>query len=231
MHFQLENFHRDISNEELLEDLKRADKVLRAQGRRPSFRTYADTGKYSAGTFAERFGSWNKALAAAGLEPIEEKNVGVSTLFENLRSVWVAKGKQPVSRDMGAPPPQYGAGIYMARFGSWRSALQEFVTFVKSEDWVKGDGDASCKPVGDAKNPGPSKRKTSRSISERMRFRILLRDGFSCQACGASPLQDRGVELHVDHILPWSKGGETEENNLQTKCKRCNLGKGDAFNQ
>ena len=37
--------------------------------------------------------------------------------------------------------------------------------------------------------------------------------------------------IQVDHIVPWSKGGETEESNLQTKCKKCNLGKGNAFDK
>ncbi len=62
-----------------------------------------------------------------------------------------------------------------------------------------------------------------------MRFRILVRDGFRCGSCGASPLENRGTELHVDHMVPWSKGGETVPDNLATKCSRCNLGKGDAF--
>jgi HNH endonuclease len=132
---------------------------------------------------------------------------------------------------MARPPSQYGGGIYIARFGSWRNALQEFVTFVKSDEWVASEKDADTEPVLETKNADSRKRRTGRNISERMRFRILLRDGFACQACGASPLQDRGVELHVDHIVPWSKDGETEESNLQTKCKRCNLGKGNAFNQ
>lgn len=74
------------------------------------------------------------------------------------------------------------------------------------------------------------KRRTRREISERLRFRILVRDGFACQACGASPLKTRGVELHVDHIIPWDKGGETVDENLQCKCIKCNLGKGNAFN-
>jgi len=75
------------------------------------------------------------------------------------------------------------------------------------------------------------KHKTKREISERMRFRILMRDGFACKACGRSPATEIGVELHVDHILPWSKGGETVEENLSTKCKECNLGKGNAFDK
>ncbi|WP_349257294.1 HNH endonuclease [Novimethylophilus sp.] len=47
----------------------------------------------------------------------------------------------------------------------------------------------------------------------------------TCCACGASPAISLGVELHVDHIVPWSKGGETVLENLQTLCSMCNLGK------
>ena len=74
------------------------------------------------------------------------------------------------------------------------------------------------------------KHKTKREISDRLRFRILMRDGFTCKKCGRSPMKEMGVELHIDHILPWSKGGETVQENLETKCKKCNLGKGNAFN-
>lgn len=54
-----------------------------------------------------------------------------------------------------------------------------------------------------------------------------MRDGFTCKSCGRSPIKERNVELHVDHILPWSQGGETIDSNLETKCKKCNLGKGN----
>jgi 5-methylcytosine-specific restriction endonuclease McrA len=58
----------------------------------------------------------------------------------------------------------------------------------------------------------------------KLRFKILLRDGFQCTYCGAKPPQKR---LRVDHIIPFSKGGETEENNLTTACFECNAGKAD----
>jgi HNH endonuclease/Homing endonuclease associated repeat len=232
MQFQLENFHRNIPDDELLADLKRTEEVLRSQNRTLSFRTYREVGRFSAGTFADRFGSWNGALAAAGLNASQEKNVSLDVLFDNLRLVWVAKGKQPVFRDMAAPPSRYCGQLYATKFGSWRNALREFIAIVNSDDWVASDESMASEPVvATNRNAHFKKRRTSRSISERMRFRILLRDGFSCQTCGASPLQDRGVELHVDHVLPWSKGGETEEANLQTKCERCNLGKGNAFDK
>ena len=231
MQFKLEDFHRNIPNEELLADLRRTDEVLRSQNRTLSFRTYREVGRYSAGTFADRFGSWNSALAAAGLKASQEKNVSLDVLFDNLRVVWVAKGKQPVFRDMAAPPSQYCGQLYATKFGTWRNALREFVAIVKSDDWIASDENMASEPAVAARKGEVKRKRTSRNISERMRFRILLRDGFSCQTCGASPLQDRGVELHVDHVLPWSKGGETEEANLQTKCERCNLGKGDAFDK
>ena len=71
------------------------------------------------------------------------------------------------------------------------------------------------------------RRKTSRDINLRLRFKVLQRDNFKCCTCGASPAKDPSVKLHVDHIVPWSKGGETVMNNLQTLCSNCNLGKSD----
>lgn len=73
------------------------------------------------------------------------------------------------------------------------------------------------------------KKKTqkSRDPSTRLRFEVLVRDKFTCRFCGASPTKDPSVTLHIDHIIPWSKGGETSLDNLQTLCSKCNLGKSD----
>ncbi|MCC6919749.1 MAG: HNH endonuclease [Alphaproteobacteria bacterium] len=54
---------------------------------------------------------------------------------------------------------------------------------------------------------------------------MLKRDNFSCRACGASPASMPGLLLHIDHIRAWSVGGETIDDNLQTLCEPCNLGK------
>ena len=68
----------------------------------------------------------------------------------------------------------------------------------------------------------------SRFISNALRYKVLKRDCFKCCACGASPAKDPSVELHIDHIVPWSNGGETTLDNLQTLCSLCNIGKGDS---
>lgn len=62
-------------------------------------------------------------------------------------------------------------------------------------------------------------------MTNSLRYDILKRDGFKCKICGATA-QD-GVKLHVDHIIPVSKGGKTVRSNLRTLCDRCNFGKRD----
>lgn len=62
-------------------------------------------------------------------------------------------------------------------------------------------------------------------MSDSLRYDIMQRDGFRCTICGASAAD--GAILHVDHIVPVSKGGRTEMDNLRTLCDRCNLGKRD----
>lgn len=62
-------------------------------------------------------------------------------------------------------------------------------------------------------------------MTDSLRYDILKRDSFRCQICGSSA-QD-GVKLHVDHIVPVAKGGQTTASNLRTLCDRCNMGKSD----
>ena len=71
-------------------------------------------------------------------------------------------------------------------------------------------------------------KKDTRAISSKLRYQVLKRDHFKCCACGASPAKDPSVELHIDHIIPWSNGGETKIENLQTLCSKCNIGKSNS---
>jgi hypothetical protein len=61
-----------------------------------------------------------------------------------------------------------------------------------------------------------------RSIPAGLRFFVLKRDSFTCKYCGRTP---PSVELHVDHVVPWSKVKEHKAENLVTSCRDCNLGK------
>ena len=50
--------------------------------------------------------------------------------------------------------------------------------------------------------------------------RLVLRDGPHCKACGTTD------NLTVDHIIPMSRGGSDDIDNLQLLCRRCNSRKG-----
>lgn len=52
------------------------------------------------------------------------------------------------------------------------------------------------------------------------RFNLFLRDGFSCQYCGARH------DLTFDHVLPRALGGVTSWENVVAACAPCNLRKG-----
>jgi hypothetical protein len=213
MNFELDEFNRHVPDQDLLDDLKAAN--VKAAGKSLTFRSYREFGRYSPSTINVRFGSWNNALLKAGLVPVEEKNVPIETLFDNLKIVWIAKGKQPVYRDMSAPPSVYTGSTYNARFGGWRKALTEFVAAVNQEQFEIQSSPIE-KPVG----------RSGRTPSLSLRFLVLKRDNFRCVACGRSPATVAGLVLEVDHILAWSNGGETTAENLQSLCFDCNCGKG-----
>ncbi len=52
------------------------------------------------------------------------------------------------------------------------------------------------------------------------RFNVFLRDKFACQYCGDTK------DLTFDHLLPKSRGGLTDWNNVVTACSSCNVKKG-----
>lgn len=230
MKFELEESLRGAPDEELLEDLRRSAKAL---GRETiTMAEYEVVGNTHPSTIQRRFGSWPKALKLAGLQ-LSRSKIGITDdeLFENIKSLWISLGRQPRYTEVKATSSLFSAGTYENRFGSWSKALGRFVEWVNSDSPNQSQENLEEQNATGTTTQIPSaKRRTRREISDRQRFRILVRDGFRCKSCGASPLIQPGVELHVDHILPWSKGGETTDDNLESKCKQCNLGKGNAFN-
>jgi hypothetical protein len=219
MKFKLDPFNRNVPDKELLQDLVAVDAKLKAQGHKLTFRSYRKHGKYDASTIGVRFGSWNHGLRRAGITPSQEKNVPIEALFDNLKLVWIAKGRQPVYRDMGVAPSQYTGSIYNDRFGGWRRALEEFVMSVDQEQ-------DELLSYEIALRTSRGTRRTKRHPPLALRFFVLKRDRFRCVACGRSPAAVAGLVLEIDHALAWSKGGETIEENLKTLCFDCNRGKG-----
>lgn len=59
-----------------------------------------------------------------------------------------------------------------------------------------------------------------RHISDELRLAVYERDGYNCLHCGTNE------NLSLDHIHPYSRGGEDTLRNLQTLCRSCNSRKG-----
>lgn len=64
-----------------------------------------------------------------------------------------------------------------------------------------------------------------RLMTPELRKQIAERDHYTCQICGK--YMPDGVGLHIDHIIPVSKGGKTVPSNLQVLCSKCNGHKSD----
>ena len=239
-----------IKNNDYREDLIRVAKICNKNT--VTYSDYKEHGKYSAEHLFKRFNSWDDALQFAGLAPtgLARKKISKQDLFENIEEVWIMLGKQPTSTDIiKSGFSKYSIDTYKKRFGSWRKALESFVEWVNKRDEACADNTPSINTytrnnlqphknmcikneseidgIANPTNQHFISHKTPRNINLRLRFKVMQRDNFTCVICGASPAKDPNVQLHIDHIIPWSKGGETELNNLQTLCSKCNFGKSD----
>ncbi len=205
--------NQPVSTDDLIADLKLVAKKLNTEKLSQSL--YVANGKYDVSTITRRFGTWNKAIQHLGLKPGNINNYSDEELFENILNIWQHKGKQPTRRDLNFEPSKISQSPYNRRFNSWSTAIQEFIEYANEND-IKSIKNGSA---------DTATRKIGRDPSLRLRFKVLKRDNFSCVQCGASPAKNPATVLHIDHIKPWSKGGETEIPNLQTLCQNCNLGK------
>ncbi len=214
MKFEYIEKNKSIEDYEMLSDLISVATQLKKDSL--SMEEYESYGLYNTSTISRRFGTWNRALEIAGLQPRNRFHTE-QELFDNLYNVWVAKGKQPTRNDMNDHSIScVSSGAYIRKYGNWSKALMTFVEYINNADYTNEEN-----PI---KAEVPNYR-TPREINLRLRFKVMQRDHFKCCLCGASPANDPSVVLHIDHKQPYSKGGETTIDNLQTLCSKCNIGK------
>jgi len=232
--------YKIIDDKLLIDDVIRIAKLLNQDTITTS--EYKKLGKYRVQTVLSRFITWNKFLIEAGLKPTEYKIVTDDDLFKELARIWMKKGSQPTTTDLQKGKSIYSLNTYARHFGGFRNALEKFILYYSENNEIYDNNDLNkedknensdldtpnnaLKLTETSKTPS-NKHTTPRNINATLRFKVLKRDNFKCCACGASPAKNPNVELHVDHIIPWVKGGETTLENLQTLCSTCNLGKKD----
>ena len=233
--------HQQCENDEdFFEDMRRVASQL--QKTYITSGEYKQYGQYDCSSKLHRFGSWNAILEKADLSPTpfrlgKGKEISDEELFQDIERVWIKLGRQPTITDVKNGEFSFGQNTFVRRFGGWRGTLEAFVRYINSEDEtthindeIEDKSDKETSPPTkeiQATTPHKSSRKTTRDINLRLRFKVMQRDNFKCCICGKSPATSPNVTLHIDHIKPWSKGGETTIDNLQTLCSDCNLGKSD----
>lgn len=230
---------RTFSDGELLSELRQVSEKL--GGSPMTVELFSQHARMSAETVRRRFGSWWTALKKAGLTISNlGKRYSEDDYFENLLTVWTHYGRQPKYNEMDHSPSWIPSGAYEAKWGTWTKALLAFLERVNSdsrhEDLPSPEDSSNSQVVGvqDGNNgqrlsrrskPELTKGEDQRQIRLGLRYEVLKRDRFRCVLCGVSPATHVGCILHVDHILPYSRGGKTVAKNLRTLCEQCNLGK------
>ena len=203
----------------------------------------AQGGTYSRGVFTARLGGWTAAVNAVGGISGEQARHSKAELFDEIQRLWELLGRQPKQVEMsrqGSISPK----CYVREFGSWTKAIHAFCDDRSTVEEVQSTITNANAQLDTAvssvlvQNSGEARvatshsvhitHKTGRTVSDRLRFKVFKRDCFMCALCGRSPARAAGLELEVDHVVAYSRGGETEVDNLQTLCKECNRGKADS---
>lgn len=99
-----------VPDEEMIAALQN---FYREYGRSPTLNEFP-----KAGTIEQRFGSWNKALEAAGLPPNKKNKIPEQELLERLRTFFHKQGRSPTYVELP------GATTILTRFGGWNNALK-----------------------------------------------------------------------------------------------------------
>jgi len=134
-------------------------------------------------------------------KPRKKRNIKIADLIEDLQRVSTLLQSSTVPCKQYEEHGYFSSRPYIVRFGTWNKAL------------IAAELDVcdKCSPK-------------TRFASGKLRYKVMQRDNFKCILCGHGASD--GIKLHVDHIIPFSKGGKTIPENLQTLCHLCNCGKG-----
>ena len=174
-------------------------------------------------TVKREFDSWGNAmdrlkeyLAKRGtpLKPRDKGHYDSADLVAEMKRIWLLVGHRPSKLEWQANAPNISYSTYKRYYGSWEAACLAFVegTMPGSHQSKKIIGNSTA-----VRNP--------RDVPPKMRLEVFKRDQHSCVFCGRGSPEHK---LHADHKVPWSKGGKTILDNLQTLCATCNAAKGNS---
>lgn len=199
-----------ISDDDIIQDLLYVkNEILKKET--ITCREYFLYGKYGKKAIQNHFGTWNNLLSKLDIKKNRVNcHLSKDEIFDLIKQLWITLQRQPTLREF-EDITHHTKKIITSNFGKWSNCLQEFIKRENSK--IEKDTELQIK------------HKTQREPSKSLRYDVLTRDKYKCVVCGRSPSTNPNIELHIDHIVPYSLGGETVIDNLQTLCSDCNLGK------
>lgn len=223
-----------FSRQKLLEELERVARIYdHIEFSRRDFNKVANI---SAGPVTREFGGWEKTLEYLRIH-LKSKNIDLSPrsaspnrihsdkeLFDEMERIWKELGHRPSRTEWNSINHKISYQCYTQRFQGWTNACLKFIEYKMGKLVILDKIQRKNFP----KKSTIQKQEDKREIPLKLRLSVLKRDNFRCIFCGKSPATDISVILHIDHKVPFSKGGKTEIGNLQTLCSDCNLGKSNA---
>ncbi|MBL9185921.1 MAG: HNH endonuclease [Opitutaceae bacterium] len=216
-----------FSDREIEEELRRFAEATPAKSRTLSrFKNWQGK-RISEHSISRKYGTWHDALHALEIEcpgRSKSKKLSDDDVLEAVERIWRwTRLKRDVS------PPSQGhfieyskqhadgvsVGTIFNRFGCFEPFMIAF------GGWKRGEVTKSDLLTRLQKKPSRT------NISKGLRYQLLVDSKFSCSACGPKRKQEK--QLHIDHIIPVSKGGTNARENLRVLCEDCNLGRGNRF--
>jgi len=223
-----------ISREKIIAELeKTAEHFNYMDFKQSDFNKVADISDY---TVYREFGSWESALQFLA-EHLKERGIDfkITTrrdsyseqeMYDEMERIWRLLGHRPSKNEWAVSNPAISYDTLYRHFGGWTNACLKFVEYKSGEKVTEESGVVNPPKSNSTKvKPVLFKIAKTRTIPLSLRVKVLSRDKFRCVFCGKSPAINAGTILHIDHIKPFSKGGENTLDNLQTLCQDCNLGK------
>jgi hypothetical protein len=211
---------------DIAEELRRFAKATRVAERTLAnfkdwrFRTVSAT------AVSRHFGSWFDALQELGIAvPGQTRSTRHSEeeIVDAVERIWRWCGRPPSTEDFKKYGRIHNDGVSFGtvyyHFGPLKPFLASFVL------WKLGKLTLAQfltqARLGREREP----------VLPSVRYALLNDRNYTCEACGKSPKLHPGTVLHIDHIVPVSKGGTNDLDNLRVLCQMCNIGRGNRFSK
>ena len=168
----------------------------------------------SLNTFKRKFGTWNKAVVAARLKPTQPGG------FPNYDNELLLKALVSLSDKLGID--HFTGDQYRRNRASADPSLE---TITDSFHW---GWSGALKAASKYREGAPVKKEwfhtTRRKASREQKVEVWQRDGSRCQGPGCTAeYPNIGMKcFQNDHVIPFTRGGETTVENLQLLCSSCN---------